>query len=430
MDNTDYSLYTPFQMMAKGGGSICNMYCDYCYYIEKENLYRRESSKKINFNMSDKILEEYIRQYIESQATPIVFFCWHGGESLIRPISFYRKVIELQSKYSNGKQIENSIQTNGLLVNEEWCKFFANNNFLVGISLDGNEEQHNKYRKTVGGQGSFSRVMRAIQLFQKHNVEFNVLATVNNFNADYPLEFYNFIKGIGVKYIQFTPIVERVYKNEDTSLLNHVAPPLFSYDTDDVELFEKNTVIAPYSVTPSQWGDFIISVYDEWIRNDVGEIFVQLFDSTLANWVGVPPGVCSMSKTCGQAGVMEFNGDVYCCDHFVYDNYKLGNIKDLHISEMMRSEKQKYFGNLKYDRLTNECKECEFLFACNGECPKNRFVHSRYGEKGQNYLCNGYYRFFSHVSETMDYMKQLINTNKPPYLVMDWVKNRNKTKDL
>lgn len=423
-NSTDYSLYTPFQMMAKAGGSVCNMYCDYCYYIEKENLYRKESNRKVNLNMSDNILEEYIRQYIESQATPIIYFCWHGGESLIRPISFYRRVVELQKKYANGKQIENSIQTNGLLVSEDWCRFFVNNNFLVGISLDGNESQHDKYRKTVGGQGSFARVMRAIQLFQKHNVEFNVLATVNSFNADYPLEFYNFLKGIGVKFIQFTPIVERLYKEENDDLLNHVEPPNFL--DNNVELFEKNTVMAPYSVTPRQWGDFIISIYDQWVRNDVGDIFVQLFDSTLANWVGVLPGVCSMAKNCGNAGVIEFNGDVYSCDHFVYENYKLGNIKNLHLSEMMRSQRQKDFGNSKSDNLTMECKECEYLFACNGECPKNRFAYSRYGEKGQNYLCGGYLKFFSHVAETMDYMKYLINNNKPPYMVMDWIKDKTK----
>lgn len=424
-DKTNYSIYTPFQMMAKGGGSVCNMYCDYCYYIEKENLYRKEANKKLSLNMSDAILEEYVKQYIESQSTPIVSFCWHGGESLIRPISFYRRALEFQKKYAGGRQIENSIQTNGLLVSEDWCNFFVNNNFLVGISLDGTQEQHDMYRKTIGGQGSFSRVMRAIQLFQKYGVDFNVLATVNNFNADYPIEFYNFLKGIGVKYIQFTPIVERVHRDEINDILNHIEPPVLDTDDSKIQFFDDNTTMAPYSVTPRQWGDFIISIYDEWIKNDVGNIFVQLFDSTLANWVGVTPGVCSMAKDCGQAGVMEFNGDVYSCDHFVYERYKLGNIKDIHLSEMMRSERQNKFGKIKSQTLTNECKECEYLFACNGECPKNRFAISRDGEKGQNYLCSGYRRFFSHVAETMDFMKSMIMNDKPPYLVMDWLREKN-----
>lgn len=419
-DRIDYSLIKPFLMMAKAGGAICNMRCDYCYYLEKEDLYKEGKSNSINMKMSDSVLEEYVKQYIESQSTPIVHFCWHGGESLIRPISFYRKALEYQRKYAQGRTIENSIQTNGLLVSEEWCKFFYQNNFLVGISLDGTKEQHDKYRITIAKQGSFHRVMRAIQLFQKHKVEFNVLATVNNFNAESPLEFYHFLKGIGVKYIQFTPIVER-FSHDDNSISFHMEAPFIHSDKSKCEI-GGNYTLAPYSVTPEQWGYFTTEIYDEWVRNDVGEIFIQLFDSTLANWMGVMPGVCTMAEECGSAGIMEFNGDVYSCDHFVYPRYKLGNIMDINLSVMMSSDEQIRFGKAKKTALTRQCKECKFLFACNGECPKNRFDYSSDGEVAHNYLCKGYYKFFSHVADTMDYMKQCLLNGQPPSNVMNWLK--------
>lgn len=410
----------PFHIMAKAAGAECNMRCDYCYYLEKDKLYRpSKGPRQPSPRLSDELLELYIRQYIEAQPrqAPVVF-TWHGGEALIRPRSFYQRALELQQRYGQGRRIENTLQTNGLLVNEDWCRFFRDHDFLIGLSLDGYQEQHDAYRRTVGGLPTFERVMRAVDLMQRLGVEFNILSTVNTHNADDPEGYYRFMKGIGVRYIQFTPIVERIDES-CARKANFVEAPYIHASAESREMNGLERVrLAPYSITPEQWGSFTTGVFDEWIREDVGEVFVQLFDSTLAGWMGVEPGVCTLGKVCGHAGVMEHNGDVYSCDHYVYPRYLLGNIRQRSLSEMMNSSEQYRFGRAKLEGLTKQCLECEYLFACNGECPKNRFAQSSDGEWGHNYLCSGYYRFWSHVAPYMDYMKQCLLQGLPASQVM------------
>lgn len=387
-------------IMLKPAGSLCNLRCKYCYYLEKSQLYQQDK----NHVITDALLEKFIKDYIEAQVSPEVLFTWHGGETLMRPIAFYEKALELQKFYGRGRHIENCIQTNGTLITDEWCKFLKKNAFLVGVSIDGPQEFHDEYRKTASGGPSFQKVMKGIRLLNKHGVEWNALAVVNDFNVDYPLDFYHFFKEIGCHYIQFTPIVERIVTRSDGLTL---APGM----TEGGE-------ITDFSVTPEQWGDFLCTIFDEWVRNDVGNYYVQLFDATLANWVGVTPGICSMSENCGHAGVMEYNGDVYSCDHFVYPEYKLGNLKEKTLYEMMNSAKQMEFAKNKKQRLPQQCKECKFLFACHGECPKNRFLRDRYGMPGLNYLCKGYYKFFEHVAPYMDFMKKEYEAQRPPSNVM------------
>lgn len=390
----------PLYVMLKPVGAHCNLACHYCYYLEKLKMYQEES-KHI---MSDTLLEKFIKEYIESQTTPEILFTWHGGETLMRPLSFYKRALELQRRYARGRQINNCIQTNGTLLTDEWCRFFHDNQWLVGVSIDGPQEFHDEYRRNRHGQPSFVKVMKGIGLLNKHQVEWNAMAVVNDFNADYPLEFYHFFKKIGCHYIQFTPIVER-------SLTGASKKSLASID-------DENAPLTDYSITPEQWGYFTCTIFDEWVHHDVGEYFIQLFDSTLANWVGETPGVCSLAKTCGHAGVMEYNGDVYSCDHFVFPKYKLGNIYTKSLLEMMYSEKQQRFGQAKLLSLPQQCKQCIYLFACNGECPKNRFCSTEEGEPGLNYLCKGYQRFFSHVSPYMDFMKNELMNERPPSNIM------------
>lgn len=395
----------PMYIMTKAAGSSCNLACRYCYYLEKNNLYK-DSQPDRRFVMTDELLEKFIQMYIESQTTPQVMFCWHGGESLMRPLPFYRKVVELQKKYARGRVIDNTIQTNGTLLNDEWCRFFKDNNWLIGISIDGPQEFHDEYRKNKMGAPSFRKVMQGINLLKKHGVEWNAMAVVNDFNADYPLDFYNFFKEIECRFIQFSPIVERIIPRKDG---RYLASPM---DASDVPL-------ADFSVSPEQWGNFLCTIFDEWVRNDVGKYFVQIFDATLANWVGVQPGVCSMAKTCGHAGVMEYNGDVYSCDHFVFPEYKLGNIRTKTLIEMMFCDRQQKFGNDKYDKLPRQCRNCKYLFACNGECPKNRFATTADGESGLNYLCSGYRKFFEHVAPYMDFMANELKNQRPAANVMN-----------
>ena len=395
----------PLYVMLKPVGALCNLACDYCYYLEKSKLYVQNPRHV----MSDELLERFIKEYIESQTIPQVMFTWHGGETLMRPLSFYKRAMELQKQYGGGRQIDNSIQTNGTLLTDEWCAFFKENNFLVGISIDGPQEFHDEYRRNKMGAPSFHQVMRGINLLKKHGVQYNCMAVVNDYNADYPLEFYHFFKEIGCEFLQFTPIVERLKGKSDSS------------STSLASAKDKEAELAPFSVSPEQWGNFLCTIFDEWVRNDVGKVFVQIFDSTLANWMGEQPGVCTMAKTCGHAGVMEFNGDVYSCDHFVFPEYWLGNIYKDPLASMMYSEKQLKFGADKFDKLPRQCKECDVLFACNGECPKNRFSYDKYGEWGLNYLCAGYYKYFNHVAPYMDFMNKELLAQRPPSNVMNWV---------
>ena len=382
----------PIYVMPKPVGSACNLACKYCYYLEKKKFYP-DASRQM---MSDATLEEFIKQYIAAQTTPEVMFTWHGGEATLRPVDFYRKAVALQRKYGVGRRIENCLQTNATLLTDEWCRFLKDEGWLVGVSIDGPEEFHNEYRLNQAGKPSFMNVMRGVKLLQRHGVEWNALAVINDFNADYPEEFYHFFKEIGCRFIQFTPVVERV---KSDSMLADVA---------------SGGQLTDFSVTPEQWGEFLCRLFDEWVKADVGEVFIQLFDATLANWVGVTPGVCTLAPQCGHAAAMEWNGDVYSCDHFVFPDYKLGNIHQSTIIEMMSSERQLKFGADKRDSLPKECKACKWLFACNGECPRNRFAVTRSGEPGLNYLCSGYKRFFEHVAPYMDFMKQELEAGRPP----------------
>lgn len=401
-DNIATPFAKPLYVMLKPAGAHCNLACKYCYYLEKNNLYQN-SHRHL---MSDEMLEQFTREYIEAQTMPQVLFTWHGGEPLMRSIDFYKKALALQKKYAHGKQIDNVIQTNGTLLTDEWCEFFAKNHWLVGISIDGPQEYHDHYRVTPDGKPSWEKVMQGISLLKKHRVEWNAMAVVNAYNAEHPLEFYHFFRDNGCQYLQFTPIVERLTEHEDGRTLASLA--------DDREI-----PLADASVTPQQWGNFLCTIFDDWVRHDVGKTFVEIFDCTLANWMGVLPGICAYSKECGHAGVMEHNGDVYSCDHFVFPEYKLGNIREQSLIDMLYGEKQQAFSRLKHTSLPRQCKECDMEFACHGECPKNRFEKDKYGEPGLNYLCQGYYQYYTHVSPYMDFMKRELLAQRPPANIMN-----------
>lgn len=396
MSNPAYPIY----LMAKPVGPACNMACRYCYYLEKSRLF---DDPRRTF-MSDETLELFIRSYIAAQPGGEVIFTWHGGEATMRKLDFFVRALELQRRYSGGRRIINCLQTNGTLLNDEWCRFLKQNGWLVGISIDGPEEFHNEYRRNRAGKGSFANTMRGINLLKRHGVEWNALAVVNDYNADYPDEFYGFFRDIGCQYLQFTPVVERLKGDGSLSAGSDAAGEL-----------------ADFSVEPEQWGRFLCRVFDLWRRRDVGKIFVQLFDATLANWVGAEPGICTMARTCGHAGVVEHNGDVYSCDHFVFPEYRLGNLHQSSVAEMMRSPRQRAFGEAKHDSLPGQCRRCPVLFACNGECPRNRFATTDDGEPGLNYLCRGYRMFFDYVTPYMDFMAAELQAGRPPANVMKMI---------
>ena len=400
-DNIANPFAKPLYVMLKPAGAHCNLACKYCYYLEKNKLYPTAQRHL----MSDEMLEQFTREYIEAQTMNQVLFTWHGGEPLLRSIDFYRKALSLQQKYAGGRRIDNVIQTNGTLLTDEWCEFFAQNHWLVGISIDGPQPDHDHYRLTAAGKPSWQKVMQGIKLLKKHGVEWNAMAVVNAYNVNHPLEFYRFFKENGCQFLQFTPIVERLTRHEDGRTLASLA------DKDEISLSEA-------SVAPEQWGNFLCAILDEWVRKDVGKIFVEIFDCTLANWMGVSPGICAYSKECGHAGVMEHNGDVYSCDHFVFPEYKLGNIRDHSLIDMLYGEQQQEFSRLKHSSLPRQCKECDMEFACHGECPKNRFMKDKYGDSGLNYLCPGYYHYYQHVAPYMDYMKQELMAQRPPSNIM------------
>ncbi len=400
-DNIANPFAKPLYVMLKPAGAHCNLACKYCYYLEKNKLYPTVQRHL----MSDEMLEQFTREYIEAQTMNQVLFTWHGGEPLLRSIDFYRKALSLQQKYAGGRRIDNVIQTNGTLLTDEWCEFFAQNHWLVGISIDGPQPDHDHYRLTAAGKPSWKKVMQGIKLLKKHGVEWNAMAVVNAYNANHPLEFYRFFKENGCQFLQFTPIVERLTRHEDGRTLASLA------DKDEISLSEA-------SVAPEQWGYFLCAIFDEWVRKDVGKIFVEIFDCTLANWMGISPGICAYSKECGHAGVMEHNGDVYSCDHFVFPEYKLGNIRDHSLIDMLYGEQQQEFSRLKHSSLPRQCKECDMEFACHGECPKNRFMKDKYGDSGLNYLCPGYYHYYQHVAPYMDYMKQELMSQRPPSNIM------------
>jgi uncharacterized protein len=398
--NTSFAFSRPLYVMLKPAGARCNLRCRYCYYLEKDHLY---AGNDAHF-MSERLLEKFIADYMQAQTTPEVLFTWHGGEALLRPIAFYQRALQLQRRYARGRQVVNSIQTNGTLLTPEWCEFLRENGFLVGISIDGPRNVHDAYRRTSADGPSFDRVMQGLQLLKDHHVEWNALAVVNNLNVGQPREFYRFFKDIGCQYLQFAPIVERIVSRDDGLTL---APGM-----------QEGGRLTSHSITPSQWGRFLCELFDEWVVADVGSIFVQIFDATLANWVGVTPGICSLSAHCGHAAVMEHNGDVYSCDHFVFPEYRLGNLNEKTITEMVYSPQQQRFAQMKTAMLPRQCRECPFLFACHGECPKNRFLRDKYGNVGLNYLCEGYRQFFSHVTPHMNFMRRELQAGRPPANIM------------
>lgn len=390
---------SPLYVMPKPVGASCNMACKYCYYLEKKKYYPTDEPRHL---MSEATLEEFIRQYIGATTTPEVNFTWHGGEAMMRPISFYRKALELQQRYGRGRHIVNCFQTNGTLLTPEWCRFFRENDFLVGVSIDGPQEFHDEFRRLKTGATSWRKVMSGIAMLRAEGVEWNAMAVVNDFNADYPDEFYDFFKSIDCRYIQFAPIVERV--SEADRGLCSVA---------------MKGEVTDFSVTPGQWGSFLCRLFDRWVVEDVGRVFVQIFDATLANRVGVTPGVCSLAPRCGHAAAMEYNGDLYSCDHFVFPEYRLGNIHERTIVSMMTSERQRQFGAAKRDALPRQCLDCRWLNLCNGECPKNRFATTPDGQPGLNYLCEGYRRFFAHTAPYFDWMAEALGREEAPAGIMD-----------
>ena len=389
----DTTALTSFHLMTKPRGAICNLDCKYCYFLSKERLYPDSS-----FRMSETLLEEYTRQYIEAQSVPEITFAWQGGEPTLMGLNFYQQAIGYQQKYRKpGTRIVNAFQTNGVLLDDEWCAFFAANDFLIGISIDGPRSLHDHYRVDKGGAPTFDRVMRGLELLKQHHVPFNVLTTVHAGNANSPLEIYHFLRDeVGTEFMQFIPIVERANSTG----------------------FQEGEAVTERSVTAQQYGRFLIAIFDEWVRRDVGRVFVQIFDVALSAWTGGHPGLCIFEETCGNALALEHNGDVYSCDHFVEPKHLVGNLVDIPLAEIVVSEQQRQFGLAKRDTLPRYCRECDVRFICNGECPKNRFISTPDGEPGLNYLCASYKAFFHHIDEAMQFMAQELAHQRPPANVM------------
>lgn len=406
-----------FNIMIKPAGSLCNLDCHYCYYLDKsERIYGGREPV-----MDLEMLETCVREYISANDVSEVTFNWHGGEPLVLGIDFYKKAVELQRKYSGGKVIRNTLQTNGTLVNSEWASFFKDNGFLIGISIDGPEDIHDRYRKDKGGAPTFRRVIEGINIMYRYGVEYNTMSTVNKASEGRGVEVYNFLKQLGTGYMQFMPVVEHIkYPLGSAGREIKSARPYIS------DPREEGSRIAPWSVSPIAYGRFMCDIFDEWVLHDVGKYFVNLFDCTLANWCGVQPGTCAYAETCGGNSIIEHNGDLYSCDHFVYPDYRIGNIKERSLREMMESGVQSKFGIDKRNGLPYKCSRCKYFFACHGECPKHRFNRTESGETGLNALCEGYMLFYSHVAPYMDKMKEFLLKGQPPARVMDWAGLRQK----
>jgi len=386
--------------MAKPTGAQCNLDCAYCFFLKKDQLYPNS-----DFRMPEEVHEAYIRQLLEAHDVPAVTIAWQGGEPTLMGLDFFKHSMELQKKYQKPRtQIENTFQTNGILIDEAWCRFFHENKFLIGLSMDGPKELHDFYRKDKAGKGTFNRVLKAARLLQKHHVEFNILCTVNSKNADHPLEVYRFFRDeLKANYIQFIPIVERINEHGETGS-------------------QQGNRVTDRSVRPEQWGRFLTEIFDEWVKRDVGRTFVLNFDGALAGWLNMAGTVCIFGPTCGQGSALEHNGDLYSCDHFVERDHFLGNILKTPMSELMGSDKQKKFGQHKRDTLPQYCRSCEVLHICNGECPKNRFIAAPDGEQGLNYLCEGYKAFFKHADRPMQIMAGLIRRGRLAEEVMEVLK--------
>ena len=397
-----------FTTMLKPAGSACNLDCTYCYYLDKAVQYGGREAV-----MSDSLLEEYVRQYITANDVDTVTFCWHGGEPLLLGLDFYRRAMRYQRKYAaaSHKKIINTLQTNGTLINEEWCRFFRSNNFLVGISLDGPQDVHDEFRKDKGGRPTWSRVMRAVEMMRRMGVEFNTLSVVNHRCEGRGEEIYEFFKNIGSRYMHFLPAVEHVVDRAGTR-----RPLIVDPQTEGARL-------APWSVSAGGYGKFLTDIFKKWVVSDVGDIFVQMFDATLAQYCGVMPGVCSMCETCGDSLVVEHNGDVYNCDHFVYPRYKLGNLTETSLKEIYQSQRRLDFGLAKRNSLPRECLGCKFYFACRGECPKHRFDKGLDGSP-KNALCEGLKAYFAYTQPYMEYMRDMILLQRSPSLVKQWASGK------
>lgn len=398
----------PFHLLTKPIGPLCNLDCTYCFYLEKAKLYPQTH----DFRMSPEVLERYVREYIAAQPGDEVHFAWQGGEPTLLGVDYFRKVVELQNRFADGRTITNALQTNGTLLDDEWGTFLREQRFLVGLSIDGPRELHDAYRVDRGKKPTFDRVMAGRECLKRHQVEFNTLTVVNRLNAKKPLEVYRFLRRFGSGFIQFIPLVERTAAANDPAGLPLASPADLASGGED------HPAVTPWSVRPGDYGEFLATIFDEWVRHDVGQVFVQHFDAALANWVGEPPGICIFSENCGRALAIEHNGDVYSCDHFVYPSHRLGNVMTEALGDMVESNRQKRFGTDKSAALPAFCRSCEWKFACHGECPKHRFLRTPDGESGLNYLCAGYKRFFSHAAPYFDVMAQLLRAGQAPAAVM------------
>jgi uncharacterized protein len=405
-----------FHVMTKPIGPICNLDCKYCFYLEKEKLFPTNE----RFVMSDHVLKEYIRQHIEAQSSAEISFAWQGGEPTLLGVNFFRKVVAFQAKYAHGKTIRNALQTNGALLNEEWGEFLQMHRFLVGLSIDGPRDLHDAYRVDKKQNPTFERVMAGLAVLKKHRVDFNTLTVVNRANSKRPLEVYRFLKEIGSSYIQFIPLVERV-----ADQVGHADERGLALPPEPGEGAADRPVTA-WSVDARQYGNFLVEIFEEWVRHDVGRVFVQLFDVALGNWMGLGSSLCIFAEKCGAALAIEHNGDVYSCDHYVYPQYQLGNILNKSLGAMANSPEQRHFGSEKFERLPNYCRKCEVRFACHGECPKNRFINTPDGEPGLNYLCPAYKHFFKAIDPYMKTMVQLLNARRAPAEIMDLLLERDR----
>lgn len=406
-----------FHALVKPSGPICNLDCTYCFFLAKEELYPGDS-----FRMDDEVLDAYIRQLIESSNSPEVDIAFQGGEPTLMGADFFRRAVEIAGIYAKaGQRIRYSIQTNGTLLTDDICGVFADNGFLVGISIDGPAEIHDRFRVNKRGEPTHEKVMAGLRLLEKHGVEFNVLCTVNAANEAYPVEVYRYLRDeVGARHIQFIPVVEPVVEPAGAGVAGRAARDAAdgadgadgAADGADGAVSTLSTV-NPESVSPEGWGKFITAVFDEWLSHDVGEVFMNHFESALAGWVGVAPSLCIFGETCGNAVIVEHNGDVYACDHFVDPDHLVGNLVDTHLVELMADEKLKKFGDAKRDQLPNQCRECEYLRLCRGECPKNRLVATADGEEELNYLCAGYFAYFAHTSASMRLIADLVRAGQP-----------------
>ncbi|WP_201780276.1 anaerobic sulfatase maturase [Acetobacterium bakii] len=395
-----------FHLLAKPSGAACNLNCKYCFFLSKENLYQENESPL----MDEATLDIYIRQLIMTSDRPEIQITWQGGEPMLRGLDFFKRSVELANQYRKShQQIFHSIQTNGTLIDDSWAAFFKKNNYLVGLSLDGPRELHDVYRVGKDGQGSFDAVIQGWNCLQKHGVDVNILCTIHKANADYPLEVYHFFRDtLKAQYIQLIPIVERAtadtiaLANQGWGETADKTRPLYR---------QAGNLVTDRSVTAEKFGQFLTTIFDEWVNQDVGTVFVNTFDIALGSWLG-QHNACISAPTCGTALVLEHNGDVYSCDHFVEPEYHLGNIRDTSLKALVTSKQQHRFGQYKYDTLPKYCRECPVLFACYGECPRNRFIKTPAGEDGLNYLCAGYRSFFTHIDGSMKTMAELLRQGR------------------